>query len=143
MRVRGPELIVFTLIFLTAALNVAVYGGFIDTYDPVEAQNSVRRDSLAEAASRAEHDDSGDLPGRFVFTQGRQHTGAWPLDAAARIPFCLDDEIEDTCYASNPPTSGLHMPVARNVLVGGAVINLPPEPGVYDVEIPREAIPHL
>lgn len=144
MRATGLELLVFTLIFLSTLLNVAVYGGFIAAYDPAGgAPNAEQRDSRREAAARAERDDSDGLPGRFVATQGRQHTDAWPLDASTRIPFCQDGEIVDTCYASNPPTSGYHVPVARNVLVDGAIINLPPEPGIYAVEIPREAIPHL
>ncbi len=144
MRASGHELLVFTLIFLGTLLNVALYGGFIESHDPVgSAPDAEQRDLRREAAARAEQDESDDLPGRFVATQGRQHTGTWPLDASARIPFCREDEIADTCYASNPPTSGLHVPVARNVLVDGANLNLPPEPGIYAVEIPREAIPHL
>jgi hypothetical protein len=50
------------------------------------------------------------------------------------------------CYLSNPPTSGTHLNVQRNVDVGGGnVINIPPDPDVYPagVEIPRDAIPHL
>src|SRR5439155_13458732 len=50
------------------------------------------------------------------------------------------------CYASNPPTSGRHLNVQRHVDLGnGEFINVPPDPDVYppDVEIPREAIPHI
>ncbi|HZP57199.1 MAG TPA: DUF3105 domain-containing protein [Dehalococcoidia bacterium] len=50
------------------------------------------------------------------------------------------------CYASNPPSSGRHLNVARNVDIGnGAAIDIPPDPDVYpdDIEIPREAIPHI
>ena len=50
------------------------------------------------------------------------------------------------CHTSNPPSSGEHLNVQRNVEVGnGAIINIPPDPDVYpdDVEIPRDAIPHL
>ncbi len=144
MRVNGPELLTFTLIFIAILVNVGLYGGFIEAYDPAGgAPNTEQQDARRAAAARAEADDSGDLPGRFVATQGRRHTGAWPLDASARIPFCPEGDIADACYASNPPTSGLHAPVARGVVIDGAVINLPPEPGIYDVMIPREAIPHL
>lgn len=144
MRVNGPELLTFTLIFVAILVNVGLYGGFIEAYDPPGgARDAEERDARRDAAERAERDDSGDLPGRFVVTQGRKHTGAWPLDASARVPFCRDGEIADTCYASNPPTSGLHVPVARVVVIDGDLINLPPEPDIYEIEIPREAIPHL
>lgn len=49
------------------------------------------------------------------------------------------------CYNSNPPSSGRHLNVQRNVDIGnGARINIPPDPDVYpsDIKIPREAIPH-
>jgi hypothetical protein len=49
------------------------------------------------------------------------------------------------CYSSNPPSSGKHLNVQRNVDVGGGIINIPPDPDVYpdDIEIPRDAIPHI
>jgi hypothetical protein len=50
------------------------------------------------------------------------------------------------CYASNPPSSGEHLGVQRNVDVtgNGDLINIPADPDVYpdDIIIPREAIPH-
>ena len=54
--------------------------------------------------------------------------------------------VQANCYASNPPSSGKHLNVLRNIDVGnGAHINIPPDPDVYpdDVEIPREGIPHI
>jgi hypothetical protein len=54
--------------------------------------------------------------------------------------------VPTDCYNSNPPSSGRHLGVQRNVDVGGGlVINIPPDPDVYphDVEIPRDAIPHI
>jgi hypothetical protein len=53
--------------------------------------------------------------------------------------------VPSNCYNSNPPSSGRHLNVQRNVDVGnGARINIPPDPDVYppDVVIPREAIAH-
>jgi hypothetical protein len=50
------------------------------------------------------------------------------------------------CYASNPPSSGQHLGVQRNVDLGnGAIINIPADPDVYpeDVFMPRESIPHI
>jgi hypothetical protein len=50
------------------------------------------------------------------------------------------------CHNSNPPSSGEHLGVQRNVDIGGGlVINIPPDPDVYphDVEIPRDAIAHI
>jgi hypothetical protein len=143
MRANGPELVIFTLIALVAVVNIALYGGFVDAGDPVEGgTDRDRTQAVREAAERAERDDNPRLPGRFVATQGRTHTPPWPLDAADHVPFCSGDETE-RCYASNPPTSGLHLPVAPNVVIDGATLRLPPEPGFYNVEIPREAIPHI
>jgi hypothetical protein len=145
MRPNAAELLMLILILASVLLNVAIYGGFVDAYDPVgrEALGTEQRDSRREAANRAERNDSRDLPGRFVPTQGRSHTPAYPLAASDRVPFCEDDAVEEACYASNPPTSGRHLPVTRDLLIAGQRINIPPEPGIYEVEIPREAIPHL
>jgi hypothetical protein len=54
--------------------------------------------------------------------------------------------VPTDCYNSNPPSSGRHLGVQRNVDIGGGlVVNIPPDPDVYphDVEIPRDAIPHI
>jgi hypothetical protein len=146
MRANAAELIIFTLIALAAVLNLALYGGFLDGADPVEGEAAADRERIEqrrEAARRAEEDDDPRLPGRFVETQGRQHTGPYPLGPGDEVPFCDEAERSDDCYASNPPTSGLHLPVQLNVVIGNVVLNLPPEPNIYDVEIPREAIPHI
>ena len=50
------------------------------------------------------------------------------------------------CHNANPPASGEHLGVQRNVDIGdGKIINIPPDPDVYprDVEIPRDAIAHI
>ncbi len=50
------------------------------------------------------------------------------------------------CFNSNPPSSGDHLNVQRNVDVGGGnLINFPPDPNVYpmEIEIPRDIIPHI
>lgn len=55
-------------------------------------------------------------------------------------------DVPTDCYATNPPSSGNHLPPQRNVDLGnGARINIPPDPDVYpeDIVIPREAIPHI
>lgn len=67
-----------------------------------------------------------------------------PSGTATPGPAATPTEV--TCYASNPPSSGPMLnDQARADVGGGALINLPPDPYVYppDVEIPREAIPHL
>ncbi len=54
--------------------------------------------------------------------------------------------IPTDCYNSNPPSSGEHLGVQRSVEIPpGILINIPPDPDVYppDVEIPRDAIPHI
>jgi hypothetical protein len=141
MRERGPELFVLALIALAAAVNVALYCGPIVHSDAIIA--GAAPDSPRARALRAERDDSRSLPGRFVPTQGRSHTAAWPLDNGERVSFCDEGDVDDDCYASNPPTSGLHLPVAADVVIDGEIIRLPPDPGIYEIEIPREAIPHL
>ncbi|MBI5283703.1 MAG: DUF3105 domain-containing protein [Chloroflexi bacterium] len=53
--------------------------------------------------------------------------------------------VPTNCYNSNPPSSGKHLNVQRNVDVGnGNIIKIPPDPDVYprDVDIPRDAIAH-
>ena len=54
--------------------------------------------------------------------------------------------IRTDCHLSNPPSSGQHLNVQRNVDVGGgAIVNIPADPDVYpdDVEMPRESIAHI
>jgi uncharacterized protein DUF3105 len=54
--------------------------------------------------------------------------------------------VPTNCYATNPPSSGQHLPQQRNVDLGnGARINIPADPDVYpeDIIVPREAIPHI
>ena len=140
------------LIAATIAVIIAVYSGIVKGEDGIDLRTTLPRaartgavptPSAAQNASlRAEADDSTKLPGRFVPTQGRKHTTTYPLDK--RIEFCPEHITSEDCYASNPPTSGMHIPVQKNaVLPGGHRINIPPDPGVYDFAIPREAIPHL
>ncbi len=53
--------------------------------------------------------------------------------------------VPTNCFTSNPPSSGQHLNVQRNIDVGGGnIINIPADPDVYpdDVEMPRDAIPH-
>ena len=147
-----PEALLWMLIVATAAVNLVVYTGFVHGEDGIDLRSAQPRNATPAAlptqsaaqtaALRAESDDSAALPGRFVPTQGRRHTGAYPL--ATRVPFCPDQIASDGCYASNPPTSGMHLPVQANVLLeGGHRFKIPPDPRVYDFSIPREAIPHL
>jgi hypothetical protein len=102
-----------------------------------------------------------ELPGTAVPTQGRGHFNYTFDPARDPTPFCdgvawsgdptgapavLTDPPPEGCYNSNPPTSGEHLGVQRNVEVKpGATINIPPDPDVYppDIKIPREAIPHI
>lgn len=150
-----PELIMIAAIALSALINVAVWGGFVVGEDaragaapaaalpPGNAPGT--EDTPRLRALAAEVDENPDLPGVFIPSQGRQHLqGAWPLDD--RMGFCATPEeaLTGECYASNPPSSGRHLGVQRNVeLETGQVINIPPEPGVYDFEIPRESISHI
>lgn len=150
------------------------------------------------AAQRAAENDSPDLPGTFVPSQGAQHyqggfnghivtaycdgveqsdiarersgtrlgtvdenetPEATETPTATSTPAPTDTPdpdqtgtVETTptvptdCYNSNPPSSGDHLGVQRNVDIGGGrLINLPADPDVYpdDVEIPRDSVPHI
>lgn len=150
-----PEILMWILIVAMAIVNLAVYTHVVRGEDAINLNDTppagsprllttpVAGAAPVNPANAAELDDSDDLPGRFVPTQGRQHTAtAYPL--ARGIPFCDADAISARCYASNPPSSGTHLPVQRNVLLAdGNRVNIPPDPGVYDFAIPREAIPHI
>jgi hypothetical protein len=141
-----------SLIVLFAAFHAAMLTGVFEGEHAIAAPGFFDLSRLPEgnaptvreptAADLAEADDSPDLPGRFVPTQGKQHTGPWPL--RERIPYCEDDDLRDDCYASIPPTSGLHVPVQRGArLSDGVTAPLPPNPGIYDFDLPREAVPHI
>lgn len=157
---RISKLLFPALILALLLTNLVLYGGVFRGEHAVSSANKTiafpsgasgetgttatpAPKSAAElAAEQAESDDSERLPGRFVPSQGRQHTQAYPL--SHRIPFCAPDEVSNDCYASNPPTSGLHLPVQGTVLLeGGNRLRIPPDPGIYDFVVPREAIPHL
>jgi hypothetical protein len=54
--------------------------------------------------------------------------------------------IPTDCHLSNPPSSGEHLNVQRNIDIGGGnIINIPADPDVYpdDIELPRESIAHI
>ena len=155
---RLANLMLPVLMFVLFLCNVALYGGFFQSEHAVtfasassgqpfdggarSATPQVNKSATELAAERAESDDSESLPGRFVPSQGRQHTGTYPL--SHRVPFCGADHISGDCYASNPPTSGMHLPVRGTVLLqGGHRLRIPPDSGVYDFDVPREAIPHV
>jgi hypothetical protein len=153
------EVVLWTLIALVALVNLAVYTNVVRGADPDSAPRARTATAVARVSGtatpqpgpdtcpsraplEAELDDSDSLPGRFVPSQGCLHTGAWPL--RSRVPFCDQGNVHDNCYASNPPTSGLHLPVQGTVqLPDGGRMKLPPDPGVYDTPVPREAIPHI
>lgn len=140
------EGLLILLIALFAAVNVAFYSGAVGSRDGMTdalraAVAPIATGTPARADLVAESDSSADLPGRFVPTQGRQHIQPYPLQTVA---FCPPDQVRNDCYASNPPTSGLHLPVeSLIVLPGGQRMKVPPDPGFYDFAVPREAIPHI
>jgi hypothetical protein len=53
--------------------------------------------------------------------------------------------VPTNCRLANPPTSGPHYNVQNNVSIKGYSIRIPPDPNVYpdDMDIPRDAIPHI
>jgi len=141
-----------SLIVVLAAFHAAMLGGVFRGEDAAAARASFDLRGLPEgnaptgvreptAADLAEADDSPDLPGRFVPSQGKTHSGVWPGD---RVPYCPEGQVRDDCYASLPPSSGLHAPVQRSVrLADGSVTPLPPNPGVYAFDLPKETVPHI
>ncbi|MEX2227590.1 MAG: DUF3105 domain-containing protein [Dehalococcoidia bacterium] len=151
-RLTWMDWTMLSLIALLAAFHAATLGGVFRGEDAGTGPAFFDLSRLPEgnaptglreptAADRAEADASPDLPGRFVPTQGKRHSGVWPGD---RVPYCPQGEVRSDCYASLPPSSGLHAPVQRAVrLEDGSVTPLPPNPGVYEFNLPREAVPHL
>src|SRR5438105_9181468 len=140
--------IVIAVIVLVGLLDLVVYTGIVDsdgTSTPHDATPiaSPPPGAGAKGAQLAEANADDALPGRFVPSQGIQHTAKYPL--RQHVPFCKDAAApSNSCYASNPPTSGLHRPVERNItLADGNSIDVPPNRGVYEFAIPREAIPHI
>ncbi len=123
----------------------------------------------------AQADASADIPGVFYPSQGRNHlkgsfvvghvnkpfcpgaehsaeagpasSAATPAAQATAMPAANASATPRTdCFNSNPPSSGDHLNVQRNVDVGGGnLLNFPPDPDIYppDIEIPRDIIPHI
>ncbi len=142
--------LVIAVILFVGVLDLAAYSGVLKSEDALSTDQflgapggtTVSSGSGARAADRAELDSSDALPGRYVAPQGRQHTQGYPL--RTHVPFCAPDKVSNNCYASNPPTSGLHLPVQQHVvLTDRNEIDIPPIPDIYNFPIPREAIPHL
>ncbi len=120
---------------------------------------------------QVEQDESSDIPGTYVPSHGRNHFSSG-FGGHQMTPFCASVPSSDSarltiigsgtpsargtvnatptvttnCYTSNPPSSGEHLNVQRNVDVGGGnTVNIPADPDVYPdgVEIPRDSIPHI
>lgn len=148
LRITWISLAVLNAMVYSAAYSGVLKGVVADVVDlrhlvtaplPEDGVVDEQVSALREAALKAEADDSAALPGRFVPNQGRQH-----VRFGQSVPFCDPGVVTNVCYASNPPTSGLHLPVARNIVLDdGNRVSIPPDPGIYDFPIPREAIPHL
>ncbi len=94
----------------------------------------------------------GHFAGAFVGHQMTPFCESVPSSASAKHKIVGGGGAPNTaassvsCYNSNPPSSGKHLNVQRSVDVGGGnIINIPADPDVYpdDVEIPRDAIPHI
>ena len=93
------------------------------------------------------------FPGGFAshtptpFCDGVLHTNTIGDSTTSGVaPVASPSAVPTNCYLSNPPSSGAHLNVARNVDVGGGkTLNIPPDIDVYpdDVEVPRDAIPHI
>ena len=143
----------WVLIVGMTLVNLAVYTSVVQGDNAVDlkklacgpghAEDSPPTQENLTPAQRAERDASGELPGCFVPTQGIKHlAGGYPPQQ--RVPFCAEERVSNSCYASNPPTSGLHLGVERDVtLEDGNRINIPPDPGVYAFMLPRESLPHI
>ncbi len=153
-----PEIALAASMLVLLAINGVLYGGVLmgedainvrkaaaDTADAGQAGRSATApaaDATLTPSERAELDDSDRLPGRFVPSQGREHTP--PYSLKLQVPFCDDGSISRDCYASNPPTSGLHLPVQGTIpLRDGHRLKIPPDPDIFDFPVPREAIPHI
>jgi hypothetical protein len=153
----------------TTACGVLKGGGNDATPSAPTPDATARAADRRTAPQAAEADDSADIPGTFVPSQGRLHFGYIYTPSAPEPPFCpgvphanntpvkpdpehrislplQQDGRPIRCYASNPPSSGTHFNVQSHVDLGnGDQINIPPDIGVYpaEIEIPRGVIPHI
>lgn len=142
----GAESLTLVIIVLLVALNVALYGGIFVGQEPVSRGSSATLPAGNAPGvndwQAAEQDASAALPGTYVAPQGRSHIPGW--QPGVTIPFCENGNINEDCYASNPPTSGQHIGVMSGVpLEGGQTVRIPPDPGIYSYAFPKEAIPHI
>jgi len=141
-----------SLIALFTLFHAAMLAGVFRSEDAIAGLGPIDLESIPRgnapgldeptAADLAEADASASLPGRFVASQGKQHVEPWPL--RRRVPYCSPGAVSDDCYASRPPTSGLHVPVQRAARLSRGVTTLiPPDPGIYEFDLPREVVPHI
>ena len=165
--IAGPLLVIAAS--ATTACGVLKGGGNDATPSAPTPDATARAANRATAPQTAEADSSHDVPGTFVPSQGRLHFGYAYTPSAPEPPFCpgvahsnntpvtpdpehrialslQQDDRPIRCYASNPPSSGTHFNVQSHVELGnGDQINIPPDIGIYpvEIEIPRGAIPHI
>jgi hypothetical protein len=142
----GAESLTLVIIVLLLGLNLALYTGVLEGEEPVARGTSAELPAGNAPGVNdwrdAEQDASTALPGTYVAPQGRSHIANW--QPGVTIPFCQNGQIDENCYASNPPTSGRHIGVLNGVrLPGGQTVRIPPDPGIYGYAFPKEAIPHI
>jgi hypothetical protein len=106
---------------------------------PAAAETETSADETPSADVTAEATQTPDL------TAAAPHGSPSPEGEGDETP--EGTTVPDDCYITNPPTSGRHLNVERNVDVtgNGTFINIPPDPDVYppDIIVPRDSIAHI
>ncbi len=149
----------FAFVIAIAAGCGGSSGGPDHTVSPsrtiAQATAAIRQQATASSTRpgfrQAEQDQSTNIPGTYVPSQGRNHFPGG-LGGHLMTPFCVGvpssesarlsllgngrasapgsgnttPTVTTQCYASNPPSSGEHLNVERNVDVGGgSTANIP------------------
>jgi hypothetical protein len=132
-------------------------------YAKAEADSSTSIPGTYVPSQGRGHEPGTYTPGRppTPFCDGVAHSGSdaaaaatptvqpssTPEAAATSTTPGATPTVQTTCYNSNPPSSGMHLNVQNKVDIGGGNIlpRIPPDPNVYppEVEVPRDAIPHI
>lgn len=106
--------------------------------------------SGSDASSGSATPDSGSATPQTTATVTSPTAEGTPAAGSATVSATTPNAtptVPTNCYNSNPPSSGKHLNVQNKVDLGNGFIlpRIPPDPNVYppDVEIPRDAIPHI
>ena len=122
-------------------------GGYTSSRTPIPFCDGVPHSGASPAAGTSPTAQASSTPvPAGTSTPGTDATASGSSTSASSKSPGATPTVPTNCRNSNPPSSGPHLNVQRKVDVGGGnIINIPADPNVYppDVQIPRDAIPHI